>query len=166
MADNIFTLNADDVSNQLKLEGPLTSDIKLEEGEKEIFVFENIRLMEPRSVHRGGGASIRVAKGIRLFGGEGKSHTELTEVDRGDFVLTNKRVVYLGSQRTVTIPLDKILSYEHYTDGIGIRRSDRKNMQVFVGTHKYKLIINNGEPTKISGKVLDKIYNFMLENMN
>jgi hypothetical protein len=103
----------------------------------------SIVLREPRAVRQSsggyGGPSFRVAKGLYFrvgaFGSTSESHEEMRDIDQGTFSLTNKRVVFSGSKRTIEIPLKKIISMEPYSDGIAIRRSGKEKTQYFIGVN-------------------------------
>lgn len=65
-----------------------------------------------------GGVSIPVGKGVRvhtgrLFGGRAKTITQDAIVDEGDFILTDKRLVFNGGKKTINMNLTKII-------GIGV----------------------------------------------
>jgi hypothetical protein len=115
----------------------IQSSIILKKDENLIFRFPNIRLLEPRSVRRGGysGGSVRIAKGvsIRLGGWGGESHEELRTIDSGSLTITDKRLVFAGGKRTTNIKLDKIIQIEPYSDGIAVRRERKKRTEYFVG---------------------------------
>jgi hypothetical protein len=116
------------------------SPIILKKNEEMILSFPNISLWEPRSVRRGGGAgtSFRVAKGVsfRVGGFQAESHEELRNIDNGPLTLTSKRIVFSGVKRTVSIPLDKVISIEPFRDAIRIRREGKEKAQNFVGINQ------------------------------
>lgn len=111
--------------------------IILKKGEGFYVSFPNMSLMEPRSVTRGGygGPSFRVAKGVSFRLGQFKSssHEELKTIDQGTFALTNKRIVFLGSKRTININLNKIISMNPYKDGFSVSQEGKKKTQYFIG---------------------------------
>lgn len=113
-------------------------------GEKVIFSFSNIGLREPRSVSRGvyGGPSIRVAKGltIRAGGFQAQSHEELKDVDQGTLVLTNKRLAFAGSTRSVATELSKLISVDAYSDVVAIRRSGKEKTEFFLGLDRFAYV--------------------------
>ena len=135
---------------------PASPDIILKKNEKIILNADNIALLEPRSVRAThgtyGGPSFRIAKGVyfRLgaFNAQSESHEELREIDRGSLTLTNKRLIFSGSKRTVSIDIRKIVSVNPYRDAITIRREGRERIQYFTGIN-----LNN-----IEIKVEDRVY--------
>ena len=95
----------------------------------ELFYFEAAATyFEERSVrqHTGtsSGVSIPVAKGIRFRVGSsrGQSITKhvLAPEDQGILVIGDRRVVFTGSRRTISVPLSEIVSVEAYTDSVQI----------------------------------------------
>ena len=121
--------------------------IILKKNEEACVVFGGITLMEPRSVRqtRGGyaGPTIRVAKGVSFRMGSvaarSESHEELRNIDQGTLVLTNKRLVFIGSKRTTNIDLKKIISITAYKDGIASQRENKQKTEYFTGIDRHTL---------------------------
>lgn len=84
-----------------------------------------------------GGFGFRVAKGVTFhvgkFGATGESHMERRHIDTGNLSVTNKRVVFVGKHKNIDFTLDKVLSVEPCSDGIGISRSNKQKTEYFVG---------------------------------
>jgi len=84
-----------------------------------------------------GGFGFRVAKGVTFrvgkFGATGESHMERRQIDTGNFFVTNKRITFVGSLKNIDFKLDKVLSVEPFSDGIGISRSNKQKTEYFVG---------------------------------
>lgn len=122
----------------------------LKKNEHPILELENITLQEPRAVRvsRGGygGTSIRIAKGITLHTGgtrgRSESHDEIRNIDNGKLLITNKRIMFLGSNRTTNIDINKIVSIEDYLDGIKIQRSNKQKPEYFIGVDNNSITIN------------------------
>jgi len=129
---------------------PHEAPIILKKDEALQLALPNIALHEPRAVRTGtyGGPSFRVMKGlsIRVGAFRAESHEELKIIDQGIFTLTNKRIVFSGSKRTVDFGLNKILSMEPYSDGIAIHRSGKQKTEYYTG------IVNAGLQIKIDGR--------------
>jgi hypothetical protein len=72
------------------------------------------------------GVSVRVAKGVTLrsSGTRGHAVKEVVGVSTGELVITNKRVIFSGDQKSFAIPLTSLLGTTHYSDGFGF--SDNK----------------------------------------
>jgi hypothetical protein len=125
-------------------------------------------LSEPRAVRTGtyGGPSFRVAKGVyfRVGGFKSQSHDEIKNIDQGIFTLTNIRLVFSGSKRTISIPLSKIISIEPYSDAIALRREGKEKTQYFVGINKTSLTIS------VSGRKYQEpfsglLFKYMIEGL-
>ena len=105
---------------QVKLTYGAVPDIGLDKGEGVLCVLSGTTLVEPRAVRtwRGsyGGSSIRIAKGVSIHGGgtagTSESHEEMRMVDNGTLTLTNHRLIFVGSKRTLSTPLKKIVDAE------------------------------------------------------
>ncbi|GIV14111.1 MAG: hypothetical protein KatS3mg021_2393 [Fimbriimonadales bacterium] len=84
----------------------------------------------------GPGISVRIAKGVRVYlsGGYRTSIPvyEMAELDSGILVITSKRLVFLGSRRTLEKPLKNIVSIQPYSDGIQVHFSNRQKAAGFV----------------------------------
>ena len=119
----------------------------LKKNEEACVVFSGITLMEPRAVRqtRGGyaGPTIRVAKGVSFRMGSvaarSESHEELRNIDQGTLVLTNKRLIFIGSKRTTNIDLGKIISITAYKDGIASQRENKQKTEYFTGIDHHTL---------------------------
>ncbi|NYB53053.1 MAG: zinc ribbon domain-containing protein [Methanobacteriaceae archaeon] len=124
--------------------------IMLKKGEEACVVLGGITLREARAVRhtRGayGGPTIRVAKGVSFRMGSvaarSESHEELRNIDQGTLVLTNKRLVFIGSKRTINIDLRKIIAIEAYKDGIASQRENKQKTEYFTGTDRHALTFN------------------------
>lgn len=57
---------------------------------------------------------------------------KLTATAYGTFYLTNKRMIFVGSQENYTIPLSNVLSLTKYSNGIGIDRDSGKKIIILV----------------------------------
>ncbi len=73
-------------------------------------------------------------------------HTERVHVDTGWFVVTDKNVYFAGPRKSVRIPYTKIVSFEPFSDGIGLMRDAASaKPQIFVtgdGWFTYNLVTN------------------------
>jgi hypothetical protein len=81
----------------------------------------------------GAGTSVRVVKGVTFHvGGRMSVQTrQLVEVDQGQLYVTNRKVMFVGKKKSVTIPMDRVASSEHFVDGIKIS-SASSSTQIFV----------------------------------
>jgi len=100
-------------------------------------------LKEIRSVslgYKGGshGVSVRIAKGVRYRVGAHRGHIQredrLVETSRGFLLVTNQRLFLhpLPGHKPVSIPLNKILSYQCYQNGIEVYKEGREKGYMFI----------------------------------
>jgi len=140
-------------------------EIILKKNENFLLNINYVSLWEPRAVRttKGGygGPSFRVAKGVyfRLgaFNARSESHEELREIDNGKLSLTDRRFIFSGDKRTVSIDIKKILSVHPYRDGVAIRKEGREKIQYFTGINKIFIKIQVGDRSytePLSGLVL------------
>jgi len=109
--------------------------------EKVIWVFQNVDYYEKRTrrVYVGGyqGFSVRIAKGVYYrvggFRGNPVNKTETVYVDTGILAVTNKHIYFAGANKSFRIKYSKIVTFEPYSDGIGIQRdAQTAKPQIFV----------------------------------
>ncbi len=125
---------------QVKLRFDEAPNLELEQGEELIFVLPNTSFFEPRAIRTWrsayGGPTIRLAKGLSFHIGQSRgaseSHEELRVIDRGALVLTNRRLLFIGSRRTVAVPLQSIIDIESYTDGLRVHRQRKQKPELFI----------------------------------
>lgn len=121
--------------------------IILKRNEKPIVVLPNITFKEPRAVRTsiGGytGPTIRITKGIsfKLGGASSRSisHDEIKAIDKGTLTITNRRLIFTGSMKTLNYNLSKILSINEFKDGISIQRDNKQKTEYFTGSDEILL---------------------------
>lgn len=108
--------------------------IQLRAGEQ-AFWMTAVRLFEERvvrreTVGRSSGVTFRIMRGVsyRIGGSRGHSVpvTASVEVARGNLVITDARLVFLGDRQTVTIALDDVVGVDPYTNAIVVHAEKRK----------------------------------------
>lgn len=144
--DMIFFVNALNLgeTNLTPIPNP---PIILKKNEEASVALSGITLREARAVRhtRGGyaGPTIRVAKGVSFRMGSvaarSESRDELRDIDKGTLVLTNKRLIFIGSKRTTNIDLRKIISITAYKDGIASQRENKQKTEYFTGIDRHTL---------------------------
>lgn len=95
------------------------------------------------------GLSVRVAQGVTLRTGSrrGKAVKGMVSVASGELVITDKRVIFAGDQKSFAIPLEDLLGATNYTDGFGF--SDRRTT--------YTLVTSNDRERMLFGAALNKV---------
>jgi len=128
--------------------------INFQKGESVVWAFPDSRYLEDKTRRQyvGGsqGVSIRVMKGVYYrvgaFKGEAIESTERVHVDTGLVVVTNKNIYFAGPRKSLRVPYPKIVSFELFSDGIGIMRdATTAKPQIFVtgdGWFTYNLVTN------------------------
>jgi hypothetical protein len=65
-----------------------------------------------------------VAKGVSFRVGQQKgrmiSEKGIVEVDTGSFVVTNQRLMFVGSKKSFSYPFSQLIGYQVFTNGIDI----------------------------------------------
>ena len=103
--------------------------VVLAKGE-EAFIAIDAALVELKTVRwrgRSTGISMRLFKGVwlRHSGAHGAPEQEIVPVAQGELVATNQRLIFAGDQKTVTVPLDKISSFEEIPNGLRFSNARR-----------------------------------------
>lgn len=126
----------------------------LQKTEKIVWVFKDVNYYEQKTRTRyvGGsqGVSIRIARGlyyrVGAFKGERVQTSETIHADTGLLGVTNKHIYFSGSSKTFRINYNKIVSFEPFSDGIGIQRDAQtakpQSFQTGDGWFTYNLITN------------------------
>jgi hypothetical protein len=109
--------------------------INLQKGEK-CYFHTDAELHEYRKVtsrirYSGPTARIRIIRGLYWRMGDLKfqavSNDIFTKIDSGSLFLTNKKLLFMGSLKNVSIPLIKIVNFNPYKNGIEIHKISGKN---------------------------------------
>jgi hypothetical protein len=104
--------------------------LNLQKNEQIIWAFPNSEYLEDKIrrqfVGRSSGVSVRVMKGVyyrtSVFKGHPVEYTERVSIGKGMLVLTNKNIYFHGPLKSFRIPYQKIVSFEPYSNGIGITK--------------------------------------------
>jgi hypothetical protein len=128
--------------------------INLQKSEQIVWAFPNSKYYEDktRRTYVGGsqGVSVRVMKGVYYrtgsFKGRAVEHTERVHIDTGWVVVTSKNIYFAGPSKSTRIPYTKIVSFDPYSDGVGVMRdATTAKPQIFVtgdGWFTYNLVTN------------------------
>ena len=126
----------------------------LMKSEQLVWVIQGVDYLETatRRERRGSSqeVSIRVAKGLyyspRQFQSRAVEWEETVKADTGLLGLTTKHVYFAGSRKKFQVRYDRIVSFEPYSDGLGIMRdAQTAKPQTFItgdGWFVYNLAVN------------------------
>jgi hypothetical protein len=140
------------VPQRVHLSGNIS--VNFQKGEQVVWAFADSKYLEDKTRRQfvGGsqGVSIRVMKGVYYrvgaFKGQAAEHTERIHIDNGLVVVTNKNIYFAGPRKSVRLPYTKIVSFEPFSDGIGVMRdAENAKAQIFVtgdGWFTYNLVTN------------------------
>lgn len=127
---------------------PKDSPIILQENEQCFFVLDTHTKKEKvvsKSIKGGSaGVSFRVAKGVTLrtggFGGQITNNTQMVVDSSGKLIITNQRIIYASNKQNFECDLDRLLSYQVYSDGIQVNPRRGKSWLLYadnVYSHQY-----------------------------
>lgn len=130
--------------------------------EQVVFVLPDVDLLEPRAVRRSrsyhGGPTIRLAKGLSLRLGAGvsqsESQDELRNIDRGTFVLTTKRLAFMGSLRTTNVSLNDIVGIQGYSDAILVHRERKERAESYRLSQPIQIPGGSGQGLTVFGPMM------------
>jgi hypothetical protein len=96
------------------------------------------------------GVSVRVMSGVyyrvSAFKGRPVEHSERVLVDTGLVVIADRNIYFVGPTKSVRIPYAKIVSFERFSNGVGLMRdAATAKPQIFVtgdGWFTYNLVTN------------------------
>ena len=140
------------ISQRVEFIGALP--FNLQKSETLVWIFQKVEYFEEktRTQYVGGssGVSFRIAKGVYYrtggFKGERVQTAETVHVDNGMLGVTTKHIYFSGSSKRFRINYNKIVSFEPYSDGIGLQRdAQTAKPQSFLtgdGWFTYNLIVN------------------------
>ena len=84
--------------------------------------------------------------GVGAFKGHPVEHTERVLLDTGLVVVTGRNLYFAGPEKSLRIPYVKIVSFEPFSNGIGLTRdAATAKAQIFVtgdGWFTYNLVTN------------------------
>ena len=135
--------------------------LALKNGERLALVCYDVVLREPRSVRQGvyGGPRVRVSQNVSFNAGAFRSapHEEMHDMDTGDLIVTNGRLVFLGGKRTLSANLAQILHVEPYLDAVAVHRTNKQCTEMFCHLNRQKVGISVGgrnQMTLLSGAMV------------
>ena len=121
-------LDAGIIKSHIEVAGRLSINLLM--SEVVLWLFNDTELYEIKShksyIGRSQGVSIRIARGVYYrvgaFKGEPVQTQDLVRQDVGSLIVTNRNVYFSGPIKSMRIRLEKIVSVQGYSDGIGLTR--------------------------------------------
>ncbi len=89
--------------------------------------------VKSRTVTRKTGGGYRIGKVYVPVQKERVQEVNVSQIDEGTLAITNRRILYLGRERKLTVKFDKILEREAYQDALSITKDGRKSADLFLG---------------------------------
>jgi hypothetical protein len=81
---------------------------------------------------------------VGSFHGHPVQQQFLAKLDTGRLVVTNQRIAFIGSVKSTSIPLTKLLHVECYSDGLAVFREGKENPDMYIVSQpKYPLVFIN-----------------------
>jgi hypothetical protein len=115
---------------------PITVGVSLKKNEF-AYLETQASLHETKSVSTyssSGRVGIRVMKGVYIgsgSSGRSQSHQEMGFINEGVLIITNQRLLFVGSTENRIIPLNKIVSVDQLADAIGVFSETRTKTMYF-----------------------------------
>lgn len=114
------------INSQMSFIGVLP--VNLQKNEKLIWAFPDTEYMEDRERREfagvSHGVSIRVMKGVHYrlgaFKGRPVIKQERVSLGVGTLFVTTKHIYFTGGAKSIRVPYSKIVSFDQFSDGIGI----------------------------------------------
>jgi hypothetical protein len=140
------------IPQRISVDGDLP--INLQKDEKVVWAFPGADYLEDKTrrqfVGKTQGVSIRIMKGVYYrtggFKGHAVEHTERVHIDTGWMIVTTKNIYFAGKQKSLRIPYKKIVSFEPFSNGVGIMRDlATAKPQIFItgdGWFTYNMVVN------------------------
>ena len=121
----------------------VSSEAFLKKGEN-CYYSEQSTLFETRSVrhYQSGWGGVRVMKGVYIGGTKGRSESEQEwkEICTGEFIVTNKRIIFDGNSENRSYNLDRIIGIRNMVDAVEVSLEGRQKSMVF--STENSLILN------------------------
>ncbi|NDP46844.1 MAG: hypothetical protein GZ085_00360 [Sulfuriferula multivorans] len=140
------------IPTRVNLDGAV--GINFQKGESIVWAFKDTKYLEDKTrrtfTGTSQGMSFRIAKGVYYrvgaFKGKPIETTERVHVDTGLLVVTDKNIYFSGPDKSIRVPYTKIVSFQPYSDGLGIMKDNATaKPQTFLtgdGWFVYNLVTN------------------------
>ncbi len=140
------------IPKRMRSDGSLP--LNFQKGEQVVWAFDRCDYLEEKTRRQyvGGsrGVSVRIMKGVYYhvgeFRGQAIDRTERVYVDTGLVAVTTKQIYFAGATKAFRIPYAKIVSFEPFSNGLGIMRDAASAKPQIFATHDgwftYNLVTN------------------------
>lgn len=110
------------------------SGVRLENGELDYFCHSaqllEERVVRSRVIGKSAGVGFRVMKGVSFRVGQNRGHIQserdVVPISLGEFVITNRRLIFSGDRKSVNAPLGKVLDLDLFSDGLRFSLTNRQ----------------------------------------
>lgn len=138
-------LQADLIANGLR---PITVNLVLKPKEIAVASVAATLCRYKTQTHYVGGSqglSIPIGHGFRYrvssFRGQPIQTDVLSHLDEGTLVVTNQRLVFLGTKRDVSTPVAKLLQVEPFSNGVAISREGKESRDIYLTAQPAYLLL-------------------------
>lgn len=99
---------------------------------------------EERAIRTYSGVSLRIAKGFYTNTGQSSLNYQNEKIDFGDLILTNERLIFVGTKRTNASKLSDLIRVKTYIDGIVINKSSKQKSEIYIVDipNLFRILIN------------------------
>jgi len=130
-----------------EIQVPNQTNVMLKKDEQVLLTMNNVRFSEERSARYRQGMTLgSIHKGH--FGAfstsVSRSKGEMRQVDEGSLTITSKRIIFMGTMKTIQQPLTKIAAFEAWSNGCDIAFEGKNKIARFTNTDE--TIINDLVP--------------------
>ncbi len=137
-----------DIKNGKKPAVTLDAPIILTSKEYYVWVYPNVTAYEEKVksewVGRSRGISVRICKGVYYKVGQSKGHkvetAYMSPTSHGYLIVTNRNLILYSPQKSIKVPLKKIISLIPYSDGVEVQRETNSKRLVFEGFDSWFLM--------------------------
>ena len=137
-----------DIKNGKQPAVTIDAPIILTSKEFYVWVYPNVTAYEEKNksewVGRSRGYSVRICKGVYYKVGQSKGHkvetSYMSPTAHGYLIVTNRNLFLYSPQKSIKVPLKKIISLVPYSDGVEVQRETNTKRLIFEGFDSWFLM--------------------------
>ena len=126
------------LQNGIYPNNPLTVPVMLTKGEKVIWVYDNVTMLQEKITREfvGGsrGMSYRICKGLTYrtgsFKGRPVERSSIQMIGTGELVITDKNLIFHCPTTSVKVPYKKLIGLTPYSDGLEVHKEEAKPKRI------------------------------------